>query len=81
MFLFIKAKYFCYSFFNLNIEKFFLYFDRLLIRQKKYFVPLTIVIGFVLLSALGVSDILRIGDNYITARLIIKINGLFITSI
>jgi hypothetical protein len=57
-----------------------LYLDRLLVRQKKYFVPLAIVIGFVLSSILGISGILRIGDIYIIVRLTIKVNGLLIAS-
>jgi hypothetical protein len=81
MFLFIKTKYFRYSFFNLSIEIFFLYLDRLLVRQKKYLVPLVIIIGFILLSALGVSGILGIRDNYIIARLAVEINRLLIASI
>jgi hypothetical protein len=74
VFLLIKAKYFCYNFFNLGIEIFFLYLDRLLVRQRKYLVPLMIVIGFVLSSVLGVSGILGIRDNYAAIRLTIKIN-------
>ena len=81
MFLFVKTNYFCYSFFNLGIEIFFLYLDRLLVKQKKYLVPLAIVIDFVLSSVLGVSGILGIRDNYITARLAIKVNRLLIASI
>jgi hypothetical protein len=80
MFLLVKAKYFCYSFFNLSIEIFFLYLDRLLVRQKKHLVPLAIVIGFVLSSALGVSGILGIRDSHAAARLTIKVNGLLTAS-
>jgi hypothetical protein len=79
--LLVKAKYFCYSFFNLNIKIFFLYLNRLLVRQKKYLIPLTIIISFVLSNAISISGILGIGDNYITARLIIKVNRLLTTSI
>jgi hypothetical protein len=81
MFLFIKTKYLRYSFFNLGIEMFFLCLDGLLVKQKRYLVFLAIVIGFVLSSILGVSGILRIGDNYIIARLAVKINGFLIASI
>jgi hypothetical protein len=80
VFLLVKTKYFCYSFFNLSIEIFFLYLDRLLVRQRKYLVPLAIVIGFVLLSALGVSGILRIGDSHIT-RLAVEVNRFLTASI
>jgi hypothetical protein len=79
--LLVKAKYFCYSFFNLNIKIFFFYLNRLLVRQKKYLIPLTIIISFVLSNAISISGILGIGDNYITARLIIKVNRLLTTSI
>jgi hypothetical protein len=57
-----------------------LYLNRLLVRQKKYLIPLTIVIGFVLSSALDVSSILGIGDNHAITRLTVKVNGLLITS-
>jgi hypothetical protein len=81
MFLLVKAKYLYYSFFNLSIKTFFLYLDRLLVGQKKYLVPLAVVIGFVLSSILGVSGILGIKDNYAIARLAIKVNGFLIASI
>jgi hypothetical protein len=58
-----------------------LYLDRLLVRQKKYFIPFIIIIGFVLLSILGISSILRIRDSYTIARLAVKVNRLLITSI
>jgi hypothetical protein len=74
MFLFIKAKYFYYSFFNLSIEIFFLYLDKLLIRYKRYLVSLIVIAGLVLTSILRVASILGIRDNYIAARLIIKVN-------
>jgi hypothetical protein len=80
MFLLVKTKYFRYNFFNLSIEIFFLYLNRLLVKQKKYFVPLAIVISFVLLSALSISGILGIRDYHITVRLAIKVNGLLTTS-
>jgi hypothetical protein len=60
---------------------FFLYLDRLLVKQKKYLVFFTIVIGFVLSNVFSISGILRIRDNYITARFAVKINRLLITSI
>jgi hypothetical protein len=63
----------------LGIKIFFLCLDRLLIGRRKYFDPLTIVIGFVLTSALGVTSIFRVGDSYITARLVIKVNRFLIT--
>jgi hypothetical protein len=81
MFLLVKTKCFRYSFFNLGIEMFFLYLDRLLVKQKKYLVFFTIVIGFVLSNVFSISGILRIRDNYITARFAVKINRLLITSI
>jgi hypothetical protein len=37
-----------------------------------------IIIGLVLTSALGVTSILRIRDNYIIARLAIKVNRFLI---
>jgi hypothetical protein len=80
MFLFVKTNYFCYSFFNLGIEIFFLGLDRLLVRQRKYLVPLAIIISFVLSSILGISGILGIRDDYIIIRLVVKINRLFTTS-
>jgi hypothetical protein len=79
--LLIKTKYFCYNFFNLNIEIFFLYLDRLLVGQKKYLVFLIIVIGFVLTSVLGISGILGIGDSYAIVRLTVKVNGFLIANI
>jgi hypothetical protein len=79
--LLVKTKYFCYSFFNLNIEIFFLYLDRLLVRQRKYLVFLAIIIGFVLSSIFSVLGILRIGDSYIIIRLTIEVNGFLITNI
>jgi hypothetical protein len=80
-FLFIKTKYFCYSFFDLGIKIFFLYLDRLLVRYRKYLVSLAIIIGLVLASIFGIVGILRIGNNHVIARLVIKINRLLITSI
>jgi hypothetical protein len=81
MFLLIKAKYLRYSFFNLSIEMFFLYLDRLLVRYKGYLVLLTIVIGLVLTSILGATSILRIRDNHIIIRLAIEVNRFLTTSI
>jgi hypothetical protein len=80
-FLFVKTKYFRYSLFDLSIKIFFLYLDRLLVRYKKYFVFLTIIAGFVLIGILGITSILRIGDSYIVARFIIKVNRFLITGI
>jgi hypothetical protein len=80
VFLLVKTKYFRYNFFNLGIKIFFLYLDILLVRQKKYLVPLAIVIGFVLSSVLGVSGILGIRDNYIIIRLAVEVNGFLIAS-
>jgi hypothetical protein len=77
----VKTKYFRYSFFNLNIKIFFLYLDRLLVKQKKYLIPFTIIIGFVLSSVFSISSILGIRDNHIAVRLVIKINRLLIASI
>jgi hypothetical protein len=79
--LFVKAKYLRYSFFNLSIKIFFLYFDRLLVGYKKYLVPLTIVANFVLIGVFGIASVLGIGNNYISARLAIKIDRFFATSI
>jgi hypothetical protein len=81
VFLFVKTKYFYYSFFNLNIEMFFLYLDRLLIGYKKYFVSLTIIASLVLISILGITGILGIGNNYITTILAVKVDGFLITGI
>jgi hypothetical protein len=58
-----------------------LYLDRLLVGCKKYFVPLTIIASLVLTSALGAADILGIRNSYITIRLTIKVDRLFITGI
>jgi hypothetical protein len=60
---------------------FFLCLDRLLVRQRKYLVPLIIIIGLVLTSVLGATSVFRIGDSYITARLIIEVNRFLIASI
>jgi hypothetical protein len=81
MFLFIKAKYFCYNFFDLSIKIFFLYLNRLLVRHKKYLVPLIIIASLVLTNILGAINIFRIGDNYIIIRLIVEINGFLIAGI
>jgi hypothetical protein len=81
VFLFVKAEYLCYSFLNLSIKTFFLYFDRLLVRYKKYLVPLSIIASFVLSSTLGITSILGIGDSYITIRLAVKVNRFLTASI
>jgi hypothetical protein len=78
MFLFVKTKYLCYNFFDLSIEIFFLCLDRLLIERKEYFVPLTVVTGLVLTGALGITSVLRIGNNHATARLAVEVNGFLI---
>jgi hypothetical protein len=78
--LFVKTEYFCYSFFDLGIELFFLCLDRLLVRYRKYFVFFIIIAGFVLTSILGITSILRIRDSYIIATFAIKINGFLITN-
>jgi hypothetical protein len=57
-----------------------LYLDRLSIGYRKYFVPLTVIRGLVLISIFGITSILRIRNNYITARLAIKINGFLIAN-
>jgi hypothetical protein len=79
--LFVKAKYFRYSLFNLGVEIFFLCLDGLLVRYKKHFVPLAIIASLVLTGAFGTTSILRIRDSYVSARLIIKVNGFFVVSI
>jgi hypothetical protein len=71
-FLFVKTKYLRYSLFNLGVETFFLYLDRLLVRYKKY---------LVLTGAFGITSILRIGDSYVSARLAVKVNRFFAASI
>jgi hypothetical protein len=81
VFLFVKAKYLYYSFFDLGDKIFFLYLDRLLVRYRKYLVSLVVIIGFVLVSAFSITSIFRIRNNHITARLIIKINKLLTTGI
>jgi hypothetical protein len=81
MFLFIKTEYLRYSFFNLGIKTFFLCLDRLLVKYKKYLVPLAIIIGFVLTGALSITSILRVRDNYIAVRLAVKIDRFLITGI
>jgi hypothetical protein len=81
MFLFIKTKYFCYSFFDLGIEMFFLYFDRLLVEYKKLFLFLLIIARFILSSILSITDIFGIRNSYIAARLTVKINRFLITGI
>jgi hypothetical protein len=80
VFLFVKAKYFCYSFFNLSIKIFFLYLDRLLVGYKKYFVSLVVITSLILTGILGITSILRIRNSYIIAGLIIKVNRFLITN-
>jgi hypothetical protein len=60
---------------------FFLCFDRLLVRRRKYLVPLTIIASLVLTSAFGITSILRIGNSHASARLAIKIDRFFAISI
>jgi hypothetical protein len=79
--LFVKTKYFCYNLFNLNIKIFFLYLDRLLVGYRKYFISLAIIASLVLTSIFGITSILGIRNNYISARLAIKIDRLFAASI
>jgi hypothetical protein len=79
--LFVKAKYLCYSLFNLGVEIFFLCLDRLLVRHKKYFVSLAIVASLVLTSIFGITSILGIRDSYVSARLAVKVDRLFAASI
>jgi hypothetical protein len=79
-FLFVKAKYLCYSFFDLSVKTFLLYLDRLLVKYKKYLVPLAIIAGLVLTGVFGTASIFRIRDNYAAARLTIKVNRFLITS-
>jgi hypothetical protein len=81
MFLLVKAKYLCYSLLDLSIKAFFLYLDRLLVRNKKYFIPLVIIISLVLSSIFSVPNILGIRNSYVTAGFTIKVNRFFITSI
>jgi hypothetical protein len=80
-FLFVKAKYFRYNFFNLSIEIFFLYLDGLLVGHRKHLVPLIIIASLVLTSVFGITSILRIGNNHVSARLTIKINRFFVINI
>jgi hypothetical protein len=81
MFLLVKAKYFCYSLLDLGIKVFLLCLDRLLIGNKGYLVPLTIIIGLVLSSAFGIPSILGIRNSYIIAGFIIEVNRFFTTNI
>jgi hypothetical protein len=80
-FLFVKAKYFRYSFFDLGVKTLFLYLDRLLVRYKKHLVLLTIIASLVLTGVFGITSILGIKDNYAIARLAIKVDRLFAASI
>jgi hypothetical protein len=79
--LFVKAKYLRYNLFNLSIEIFFLCLDRLLVGRRKYLVPLMIIAGLILIGAFGITSILGIRNNYILARLAVKINRFFAASI
>jgi uncharacterized membrane protein len=79
VFLFVKAKYLCYNLFDLSVEIFFLYLDRLLVGYKKYLVSLAIIAGFVLTSILRVASVLRIRNHHATIRLTIEINRFLIT--
>jgi low temperature requirement protein LtrA len=79
--LFVKAKYLCYNFFNLSIEIFFLYLDRLLVGNRKYLVFLTIIASLILIGIFGITSILRIRNSYISARLAIKVDRIFAVSI
>jgi hypothetical protein len=79
VFLLIKTKYFCYSFFDLGIQIFFLYLDRLLVGYKKHLVSFIIIVGLVLTNAFSIASILGIRNNHATARLAIKVNRFLIT--
>jgi hypothetical protein len=79
VFLFVKAKYFCYSLFDLSIEIYLLCFNRLLVGRRGYFVFLAIVAGLVLTGIFRVVSILGIGNRYIITRLTIEINRFLIT--
>jgi hypothetical protein len=81
VFLFVKAKYLRYNFFDLSIKIFFLYLDGLLVRYKRHFVLFAIVIYLVLTGALSITGILGIRDSYVIARLAIEVNGFLITNI
>jgi hypothetical protein len=81
IFLFVKTKYFCYSFLDLSIKVFFLYLDRLLIGYKRYLVPLAIIIGFVLSGVFSILSILGIRNNHAIIGLTIKVNRFLITGI
>jgi hypothetical protein len=60
---------------------FFLCLDRLLVRHRRYLVFLAIVAGLVRTNALGITNILGIGDNHAVVRLVVKINGFLIAGI
>jgi hypothetical protein len=79
--LLIKTKYFCYSFLDLSIKAFLLYLDRLLVRYRKYLVPLVIIISLVLSSIFGILGILRIRNNHVTIGFTIEVNRFFTTGI
>jgi hypothetical protein len=81
LFLFVKAKYFRYSLFNLSIKTFFLYLDKLPVGYRKYLVLLMIIASLVLIDIFGIASILGIGNNYISARLIIKVDRFFVANI
>jgi hypothetical protein len=79
--LFVKAKYLCYNLFDLGIKTFFLCLNRLLVGYRKYLVPLIIIASLVLTGIFGITSILGIRNSYISARLAIKVNRLFVTNI
>jgi hypothetical protein len=81
VFLFVKAEYLCYSFFNLGVEILLLYVDRLLVRCRKYFVSLIIIASLVLTSIFSIASILGIGNSFTTVRLTIRVDGFLITNI
>jgi hypothetical protein len=74
MFLFVKTKYFRYSFLDLGIKIFLLCLNRLLIGHKKYLVPLTIITNLVLSG-------FRIRNSYVIAGLAIKVDRFLIIGI
>jgi hypothetical protein len=55
--------------------------DRLLVEHRKYLVPLTIIASLVLIGVFNITSILGIRNNYISARLAIKVDRFFVTSI
>ena len=57
------------------------FFKRFLLENFRYSVDLADIAGLILIGAFGITSILGIRNNYILARLAVKINRFFAASI